>query len=109
MPASLYTGKARSFLRKRRIPFDERTPGDPVFRRRQRSVPARRLRRIARAAAPGPTLEAVLRFVADEWLADLAAQVAFADAWLAQRPDLAAGTNGLERPGDRAIGRTAFE
>lgn len=61
------------------------------------------------AAAPGPTLEALLRFVADEWLADLVAQVAFADAWLAQRPDLAAGTNGLERPGDRAIGRTAFD
>ncbi len=34
--------------------------------------------------------------------------MAFADAWLAARPDLAPGTNGLARPGDRSIGRAAF-
>lgn len=38
MPASLYTGKARAALRKRRVPFDERTPGHPEFR--ARIVPA---------------------------------------------------------------------
>lgn len=32
MPASLYTGKARAYLRKQRIAFEERTPGDPRFR-----------------------------------------------------------------------------
>lgn len=38
MPASLYTGKARAALGKRRVPFDERTPGHPEFR--ARIVPA---------------------------------------------------------------------
>lgn len=31
MPGSLYTAKVRSYLRKRRIPFEERCPGDPRF------------------------------------------------------------------------------
>jgi glutathione S-transferase len=61
------------------------------------------------ACAPGDTLDALLRFVADEMAAELLAHVAYADAWLAQRPDLPAGTNGLERPGDRAIGRAGFD
>lgn len=30
-PHSLYTGKARSYLIKKQIPFDERIPGDPHF------------------------------------------------------------------------------
>ncbi len=58
--------------------------------------------------APGDTLESLLRFVADETVAETLAHVAFADAWLAARPDLAPGTNGLARPGDRSIGRAAF-
>ena len=61
------------------------------------------------ATAPSATLAALLGHAADEMAAELRAHVAFADAWLAARPDLAAGTNGLERPGDRAIGRAAFD
>lgn len=57
------------------------------------------------AARPGETLEALLRYVATEFLPELQAQVAFADDWLAQRPDLPAGDSGLPRPGDRSIGR----
>lgn len=61
------------------------------------------------ATAPVATLAALLRHAADEMAGELCAHVAFADAWLAARPGLAAGTNGLERPGDRSIGRTAFD
>ena len=32
MPASLYTAKVRSYLRKQRIPFEERSTGHPQFR-----------------------------------------------------------------------------
>jgi len=31
MPASYYSARVRSYLRKRRLPFEERTPGDPRF------------------------------------------------------------------------------
>lgn len=60
-------------------------------------------------AAPGETLEALLRFIADDYWPELQAMVAFADDWLAQRPDLPAGTNGLPRPGDRSIGTVGFD
>jgi hypothetical protein len=50
-----------------------------------------------------------LRFVADDYLGELRAQVRYCNEWLAQRPDLAAGTNGLRKPGDRVLGSTAFE
>lgn len=55
------------------------------------------------------TLEALMAFVARDYLPEIRAMVAHADAWLAERPDLAAGTNGLARPGDRSIGMTAFD
>lgn len=55
------------------------------------------------------TLTALLRFVAEDYLPELTAHVAFADAWLAERADLAAGTNGLPDPGMRAIGKAAFD
>lgn len=58
------------------------------------------------AAAPGDTLESLLRFVAEDYLPELQAHVAFANAWLAQRPDMPAGTSGLPRPGERHLGRT---
>ena len=32
MPGSLYTAKVRSYLRKQRIPFEERSPAHPHFR-----------------------------------------------------------------------------
>lgn len=60
-------------------------------------------------AAPGETLEALLRFIAEDYGAELQAMAAFADDWLAQRPDLPAGTNGLPRPGDRSIGTVSFQ
>lgn len=34
MPVSLYTGKARSYLRKQRLPHAERPPADPAYRTR---------------------------------------------------------------------------
>jgi glutathione S-transferase len=59
--------------------------------------------------APGETFEALLRFIAEDFLPELRALVGFADAWLAERPDLPAGTSGTPRPGDRSIGRMAFD
>jgi glutathione S-transferase len=55
-------------------------------------------------AAPGDTLEALLGFMAEDYLPELEAHVAFADAWLAKRPELVAGSNGMPKPGERAIG-----
>ena len=57
---------------------------------------------------PPPTLAALMAFIARDYLPELRAMVAFTDAWLAERPDLAPGTNGLKRPGDRVIGQTEF-
>jgi glutathione S-transferase len=54
------------------------------------------------------TLAALLAFVARDYLPEVRAYVAFADQWLAERPDLAAGTNGLADPGQRAIGKTSL-
>lgn len=54
------------------------------------------------------TLRALLRFVAEDHLPELRAHIAFANAWLAERPELVAGTNGLPKPGARAIGAAAF-
>ena len=55
------------------------------------------------------TLKALMRFVADDFLPELAAHVAFANDWLAARPELTAGTNGLDNPGARGIGMAAVE
>ncbi|MBY0563897.1 MAG: glutathione S-transferase family protein [Hyphomonadaceae bacterium] len=55
-----------------------------------------------------PTLMALLRFVAQDFLPDLAAQVAFANRWLDERPDIEVGSNGCPRPGDRSIGFANF-
>jgi len=52
---------------------------------------------------------ALLRFIAEDYLPDITAQVGFVRGWLAERPDLEPGTNGLARPGDRAIGKVALE
>jgi len=54
------------------------------------------------------TLKALLRFIADDYLPEVAAYVGFANSWLAERPDLAAGTLGLARPQDRVIGEVGF-
>ena len=55
------------------------------------------------------SLEALMAFIARDYLPELRAMVAYADAWLAERPDLQAGANGLPRPGDRSIGMAAFD
>jgi glutathione S-transferase len=60
------------------------------------------------AENPGETLEALLRFVASDYLADIEAHVNFTNDWLAARPELVAGTNGLPRPGDRVIGKVTI-
>ena len=54
------------------------------------------------------SLAALLRFIADDFLGEMSAHTAFANAWLAARPELAPGTNGLEDPGARAIGKAGF-
>lgn len=55
------------------------------------------------------TLLALMRFISLDYLPELAAHVAFANDWLGQRPDLVSGTNGLDKPGARAIGMCGFE
>lgn len=55
------------------------------------------------------TLKALMRFVAEDFLPELTAHVAFANSWLADRPDLVAGTNGLDNPGARGIGMAGFD
>jgi glutathione S-transferase len=55
------------------------------------------------------TLAALLSFVAEDYLPEVRAYVTFANAWLAERPDLEPGTNGLKYPGERVIGRAAFD
>lgn len=54
------------------------------------------------------TLKALLRFVAEDYLPELRAQVGFANAWLEERPDLEPGTLGLKGAGDRVMGRVTF-
>lgn len=54
------------------------------------------------------SLKRLLRFVAEDYLPEVEAFVAFTEMWLAERPDIAPGTNGMPRPQDRAIGQTTF-
>lgn len=54
------------------------------------------------------TLKALLRFVAEDYLPEIEAYVAFSNIWLSERPDLPAGSSGLPRSEDRVIGRTEF-
>jgi glutathione S-transferase len=55
------------------------------------------------------TLLKLMAHVAEEYLAEITAHVEFTNAWLAERPDLEAGTNGLDKPGTRFIGSCNFE
>lgn len=55
------------------------------------------------------TLKALLRFVAEDYLPEVRAYVVFANDWLAARPDLKAGTSGLDRVQDRSIGNAQFD
>ena len=56
------------------------------------------------AAAPSATLQALLQFIADDYLPEITAHVQFANDWLAKRPELPAGSNGMPKPSDRHIG-----
>lgn len=49
------------------------------------------------------TLLAMMRYVGQEYLGELAAHVEVANKWLAERPDLESGTNGLEDPAARGL------
>ena len=55
------------------------------------------------------TLKALLRFVAEDYMPEVRAFVRYTDEWLAARPDIQPGTNGLERTQDRVIGTTSFQ
>jgi glutathione S-transferase len=54
-------------------------------------------------------LTALLGFIAEDYLPELQAHVAYAAAWLAERPNLPAGSNGLDDPAARNLGMTTFE
>jgi len=54
------------------------------------------------------SLKDILRFIGEDYLPEVRAYVAFTNAWLAERPDLEAGTSGMERTQDRVIGRAEF-
>lgn len=51
------------------------------------------------------TLVAMMRFVGEEYLAEITAHVDRANEWLEDHPDLEAGTNGLDDPAFRALDR----
>lgn len=54
------------------------------------------------------TLRDLMRFVAEDYLPEITAQVGFMRDWLSERPDLKAGEIGLKRPGDRVLGKAGF-
>ncbi|MFT6956090.1 MAG: glutathione S-transferase [Halieaceae bacterium] len=54
------------------------------------------------------TLKALMRYIADEYLPEILAHIDYANQWLAQHPDLEAGTNGLDNPAERVIGQSEF-
>jgi len=49
------------------------------------------------------TLLAMMRFVAEEYLPEITAHVAVANQWLAEHPEIEAGTNGLDNPAGRGL------
>jgi len=55
------------------------------------------------------TLKALLAFIAEDYLPEVRAYVAWTNDWIARHPDLQAGTNGLPRKQDRGIGQTTFD
>jgi hypothetical protein len=50
-----------------------------------------------------PTLLALMKFVAEEYLPEIVAHVETANRWLAANPDIKAGTNGLDDPAARGL------
>tara|TARA_R110002110_G_scaffold407130_1_gene627869 strand:- start:3057 stop:4202 length:1146 start_codon:yes stop_codon:yes gene_type:complete len=54
------------------------------------------------------TLKNLLRFIAEDYLPEIRAFVAFTNQWLAEHPDVPSGSNGLPRSQDRALGAVEF-
>lgn len=55
------------------------------------------------------TLKSLMRYVAQEYLPELKAQVQFANEWIDKNPQLKTGTNGLKKPSSRVIGSAEFD
>jgi glutathione S-transferase len=85
--------------------WTERMNGPETYQDHKRSQAADGL--ISAEAVP-ETLKSLMRYVSDEYLAELQAHVAYANEWLAERPDIAPGTNGLKDPAQRGIGMAEF-
>ena len=49
------------------------------------------------------TLLALMRYVSEEYRSEITAHVEEANIWLADNPDIEAGTNGLEHPSSRGL------
>lgn len=60
------------------------------------------------ADAVPETLKRLLAFVAEDYLPEVEAFVGFTNSWLAEHPEVQAGTNGLPRNQDRALGQVEF-
>jgi len=56
-----------------------------------------------------PTLKALMRYIAIEFLPEVEAHIQFTNEWLDQRPTLKAGTNGMDNPTARTIGQAEFD
>ncbi|BBM02481.1 glutathione S-transferase [Microbulbifer sp. GL-2] len=59
--------------------------------------------------SPPPTLKALMRYIAIEFLPEIEAHIQFTNEWLDQRPTLKAGTNGMDNPTARTIGQAEFD
>jgi glutathione S-transferase len=55
------------------------------------------------------TLKNLMRYVAQEYLPELRAQVQFANEWIDKNVQLETGTNGLKKPESRVIGNVEFD
>ena len=54
------------------------------------------------------TLKSLMQFIAEDYLPEITAHVAFANDWLAEQGDIEPGTNGTDDPAMRSIGMAAF-
>lgn len=55
------------------------------------------------------SLIALMAFIADDYLPEISAHIEFANRWLDERPTLPAGSNGFDKPTERAIGSAEFD
>jgi len=104
MWAHLYRDPAPALLIKKRAPrvgrwVERMTTSEPYLHEYPDAVDGEL---IDDAAIP-ETLLAMMRYVGQEYLGELAAHVDVANQWLAERPDLETGTNGLENPSARGL------